>query len=879
TNIVARFPRYQELLQKRGGTDEAAITTALANFTEQDFRDLQVWFNLAWFDPMFHEAEPLKSLVEQGRDFSEADKVILFDEVRRVMAEVIPLHKQLQAAGQIQVITTPYAHPILPLIYNNELALVGNPAAEMPERYSYPNDAIAHLQKSVEIYKSIFDQDPVGLWPGEGAVAEEIVPLVSRAGYQWMATGEPVLAQSLGIGSFTRDSNETVQEADDLYRPYYVETRDGERVVIFFRDLQLSDKLGFTYSQTPGEDAAADLMQRLENIRLRLNAQGAEGPHIVSIILDGENAWENYPYDGRDFLNAMYRQLSESDTIKTVTPSMYLDMFPEQHTLDHLFPGAWFSSNYDTWIGEPEEKAAWNYLLEVREDLAKYDITKRKTTTPENLARALDYMYLAEGSDWFWWYGSDQESGVDEYFDTGFRALLAKVYESLGEPVPPFVNVPIIPKKPAMPDRQLDGLSSPAVDGVISEFEWDRAALYTAPADTSASALTVAIDSTSLYLRLDLTAPLPEDAVTGVYISTPGATRNTPYARSLDAASLVLLGAPASYLFEWDGLEVTGFAVGESGWQVIETGASGAAGDQVLELQIPYSDLGEVESGDDIRLEIYLQPVGQRLPTDGTVQVILPDLGLSTQLLLVEDREGDDHGPGTYTYPLDAVFTPQVFDIKNFVISVDDKNMTFRFDFFGAVPNPWGSGSNLSLQTLDVYIDKDPGSATGNQVLLPGRNAALADGNGWEYVVWAEGWTPAIYAPDPNSGAPKPLNTTYKIIADPAAQSVTLRVPLDVFGEGDPREWGYVAAVLSQDGYPATGIWRVRDVDTQAKQWRFGGGADDTNHTRIVDLVWSQWAVPTQEEMLTDYSPSQEAYDSLAAGDFAKVLLLTLPKE
>ena len=269
-NIIYRFPRYKELLLKRGGTDDAAIATAMENFTTQDFRDLQIWFNLAWFDPDFLAEEPLKSLVDKGGNFSEEDKVVLFEQVREVMAAVIPLHKELQDSGQIEVITTPYAHPILPLIYNSNLAAVGNDATDLPTRYSWPNDAIAHLTNSVEIYQEHFGTTPEGLWPGEGSVAEDIVPLVANAGYSWMATGEPVLAASLGMANFTRDSQETVQEADILYRPYYVQGTQGDPVAIFFRDWTLSDKVGFTYSQTPGEEAAADLMQRLENIRQEL---------------------------------------------------------------------------------------------------------------------------------------------------------------------------------------------------------------------------------------------------------------------------------------------------------------------------------------------------------------------------------------------------------------------------------------------------------------------------------------------------------------------------------------------------------------------------------------------------------------------------------
>ncbi len=494
-HVIRRYPGYRALLDKRGGTDDEAIARALETFTEQDFRDLQVWFNLAWMDPDELAKEPLRSLVAKDHGFAEEDKVVLFNEVRRIMAQVIPIHRELQEKGQIEVTTTPYAHPILPLIYDTNLALVGNPGAEMPQRFSYPNDAIAQLQRSVEIYEAHFGQKPRGLWPAEGAVAQEIVPLVAKAGYLWMATGEPVLAQSLGIGDFTRDSRETVQEADALYRPYYVGEGD-RRVAVFFRDWTLSDKIGFTYSGMPGEKAAQDLMDRLENIRARLKEEGAPGPHIVSIILDGENAWEYYDNDGKEFLHTLYRLLSESQTIKTMTPSEYLVMFPDQRTLDHLFPGAWFSANYDTWIGEPEERQAWNYLAQTRYKLGR--MTSRTLQRPARraIARALDYMYLAEGSDWFWWYGADQDSGQDEYFDEGFRALLKKVYESLGEPVPAYLHAPIIPRRsgPGRPGPPGSGLS-PRMDGRIGQGEWALCGPLSAAPQVAGADLAVVYDA------------------------------------------------------------------------------------------------------------------------------------------------------------------------------------------------------------------------------------------------------------------------------------------------------------------------------------------------------------------------------------------------
>ena len=875
-HIIAVYPRYQELLDLRGGTDTAAIESALATFTEQDYRDLQIWFNLAWFDPDLLAADPLKSLVEKGRNFTEADKQILFAEALRIIQAVIPLHKEMQSDGQIEVITTPFAHPILPLLVDTNLAREGNPGVETPPQFSYPQDALTHLERSVAIYEENFGQPPQGLWPGEGAVAQTIVPFVIKSGYTWMATGEPVLAKSLNLDGFTRDAAETVQQADDLYRPYYVTDANGNQLAVFFRDGVISDKVGFTYSGISGEAAAEDLIQRLENIRTELKDEGAEGPHIVSIILDGENAWENYDNDGKEFFHSLYSLLSESKTLQTVTPSQYLEWFPEQRSLDNLFAAAWFSPNYDTWLGEAEENMAWDYLRQTRAVLAKYDISKVRTASPEAIAQAQDFMYLAEGSDWFWWYGADQDSGQDDYFDTGFRALLKGVFDSLGEPVPNFVNVPIIQPRPVQAAQPVQGMSTPVIDGKIDGDEWSLGAAYPAEVQTPfASGLGYTYDANNLYLRLDLTRPMSASDQVGFYFVAPRAAGSNPFV-NISADEPLLLGVAATHLVEVTAKgSLSAYTGGETGWTKIEALGEASVSDSVIEVAIPFKLFGEMETGDDIRLLTVAQPDNQFIPTGGPAQIIVPEIGNATVVFEVEDPEGDDNGPGTYTYPTDAIFVGKMFDLKSFRVAYDENNIIFKFSFYGAIPNPWGSPNNLAVQTLDVYIDKDPGGGTGARLLLPGRNAALEAGSGWDYAVWAEGWTPQILAPNPETLEPIQITEAqFKIIADAGARTVTLRVPKDVFGEGDPATWGYTAVVLGQEGYPASGVWRVRDVEAAVAQWRFGGAPADTNHTRIIDMIWPSESDITQAEMLSNYPPSTTSAGELTADDFAQIRLL-----
>lgn len=887
--IVARFPRYQELWEKHALSSSYPPSA----YTTQDYLDLQMLFNLAWFDPDFLAQEPLKSLVEKGEGFTETDKQVVFDETRRIIAGVLPMHARLQRAGQIEVTMTPYAHPILPLLYATDLAGVGAPDATLPQRFSYPQDGIAQVQRGVERYRELFGQDPRGMWPAEGAVAQEIVKMVSDAGLQWMASGEQVLAKSLGIDAFTRDSQDTVQEADLLYRPYYVRYRDERPVAILFRDLVISDKIGFTYSGMPGKDAAADFIQRVHNIHVRLQEGGApsgvEGPHLVSVILDGENAWQYYENDGKEFLHEMYRLLSEDETIRTVTPSEYLALYPEQRELENLWPGCWFSPDFATWIGEDEENLGWEYLRRTRKMLDRY-LKGEGQATGEQIAAALEAMYAAEGSDWFWWYGADQDSGDDPAFDLMYRHTLMDVYRAVGEEVPAWLSVPIIPQAAPPPAREVQGLFTPIVDGVGGAEEWAAAGFYQerggamARAEDVVEALYYGYDQQHLYVRLEGVRPWTElgaDLQAFLYLGVAGAPQAnglSRYGAAMEPPTTLGFGASHEVLVDV-GAGTAALSVASDGgsWEALQPLEQVALTGTTLELAVPFESLGALSAGDRLTF-VAVVARGERdldvAPSTGPTQVVVPELHPVTPLLTVVDPEGDDHGPGSYTYPTDPVFDPGCFDLREFVVGADEENLVFVFTFVGPVNNPWGSGSGLAVQALDVYVDVDGRADSGNRLLLPGRNAALPAAEAWDIAVWAEGWTPGVYRVD-EAGQPKPVSTEMRIAVDPVTQKVTVRVPRGAFPEGDPAAWGYLGMVLGQEGFPATGVWRVRDVEPQAAQWRFGGAPGDTNHTRIIDLAWPTGATPTQEDMLGTYPPSQEAdMDALGADDFAQVRML-----
>jgi carbohydrate-binding DOMON domain-containing protein len=261
----------------------------------------------------------------------------------------------------------------------------------------------------------------------------------------------------------------------------------------------------------------------------------------------------------------------------------------------------------------------------------------------------------------------------------------------------------------------------------------------------------------------------------------------------------------------------------------------------------------------------------------GVAELVFPDLGVVTAVLDIEDPLGDDNGPGTYTYPEDAVFTESVYDAQSFTVGYTDENLVLTIGFPVPIENAWNSAIGLSIQTVDVYIDTDPGAGTGARLLLPGRNAALEEGYGWEYAVWAEGWTSQVLQSDPETLEPKEYTEAtsgLKVFVDTARNAVVIRVPLTFLPEGDPATWGYAAAVMGQEGYPAEGVWRVRDVSVQAAQWLFGGAPVDINHTRIIDLLLPAGSDPDQAAILSGYTGATGSLDALTPDDFAQIPML-----
>jgi alpha-amylase/alpha-mannosidase (GH57 family) len=448
--MINRFPQYKALKEK---------VQRQEMLSEQELREIKFWFFLAYFDPDFLESAvpladgttvDLTDFVAKHSDgtytvlkaITEEDCNRIVTETYKILANIIPIHRKLMYhpkthKGQIEVTTTPFYHPILPLLYDSDIAKVSQPHHAMPNRFRYPQDANAQVRMAVEYYKRIFGQAPHGMWPAEGSVAQEIVSLFSGNGILWIATDEKILTRSI-------PSNQP------KYYPYNVSADHGTKnsVAIVFRDTELSDKIGFAYQHYKGTDAADDFIKSI----LRCSPPAGEPDRLLTVILDGENAWEWYRYDndGKEFLHSFYKQLSRLYSTKqliTVTASEYILGNPKRSVPPHpitsmrklqwLYPGSWINANYDTWIGNEPKNQAWNYLLIARQDLEKSGLPppdpKAKLlptgTKRWYAAQAWHELYAAEGSDWFWWYGSTQGTPtIHKPFDATFIRHLNNVY-------------------------------------------------------------------------------------------------------------------------------------------------------------------------------------------------------------------------------------------------------------------------------------------------------------------------------------------------------------------------------------------------------------------------------------------------------------------
>jgi alpha-amylase/alpha-mannosidase (GH57 family) len=572
---VQPVPRYWDLLQKRGRDVRHADVARLARtFTTAELTDLQVHFNLAWMGfGALADDEGLRALHEKGRGYGPEDVAYLLSTQQRILSRIVPRWRALSERGQVELSTTPYYHPILPLLCDTDAARRALPGVVLPPRFARPEDARWHVREALASHARRFGTPPAGMWPAEGSVSPEAVEVLASEGVRWAASDEGVLLHSLPPEA---------PRLASLYRPWRVSAGAGGELPMLFRDRSLSDVIGFTYANVPAAKAVSDFLGHVGAIGEAWAQARLPGPATVGVFLDGENAWEHYPNSGAEFLDRLYGALEASDRIETVTMSEATRHAPGQ-PIPRIHSGSWIEASYRIWIGHAEDRQAWAALGRAH---GAVDSAERSgAVDPAKLARARRHLYAAEASDWYWWYGEDFTTELAAEFDGLFRGHVIRASLLAGATPPPEVLEPIKRAGAAAPSgaeakplREPTFFLGPNIDGrETTYFEWQGSGLYR-PGQHRGSmfggaqafhVLHYGFDLQSLFLRLD-----PAES----------AARSAEVATAVRLVVLADRQTTIDFPLSPDGKVHPGRR--ESG----EIGRAAFA--QVLELAVPFAELG-----------------------------------------------------------------------------------------------------------------------------------------------------------------------------------------------------------------------------------------------------------------------------------------------
>jgi len=612
-SMIRPYPRYLDLyVNRRVGSETAA--QAMRRFSAHDLRDLQVWFNLTWIHPLlFEQDSDLRAFLAKGRSWTEDEKNWLLDQHLAILRRIIPLHKELADAGQVELTTSPFYHPILPLLWDKRSAREAMPGCPLPRFIEpYPEDAIAQLKQAVEFHTKLFGAPPDGMWPSEGSVSQDIVEALCNVGIRWIATDEEILSHSTD-GFVSRDGQGHVRRPEMLYRPWHVDSVAGALQIVF-RDHGLSDLIGFHYQRNEAAAAANDLLARVASIGRAVEPHNAGRPALVPIILDGENCWEYYPDGGVSFLRNLYRNAVSHPGVRPVRMSDHLREYPATDRITRLFAGSWISHNFAIWIGHSEDRAAWDQLHETRTFLLEKE--QQGDVAPDALKRARRELEIAEGSDWFWWYGDDHSSAQDALFDQLFRRHLENIYTLLGETPPPRLARPIAQGDHRALHSQPRGLLSVHLDGRSTYFEWLNAGRYVAGSERGTMTrvtqgliqhIYFGFDAEHLFVRIDTDGPA-KTALAGI-----------------DQLLLRFI-EPSETSVTVSGFDTAPTAMLRRGGKRGTRPPSPVAVDEILEMALPLADL-RVTAGNPISFVVDLiakRQSTERAPAEGEIMLTVP---------------------------------------------------------------------------------------------------------------------------------------------------------------------------------------------------------------------------------------------------------------
>ncbi|WP_322629861.1 glycoside hydrolase family 57 protein [Halothiobacillus sp.] len=428
SRLIRRFEPFNDLIDLARSI--SATTTDGRYLSDAFIGDLSVWYHLAWMGETVRQNNPLvQQLMIKATNFDDQDRLQLFLLIGSLISGIFPRYRALAEQGRVELSMTPYAHPIMPLLLDMEAGKQACPHDPQPQHVSYPDGPERvqwHLSHGLDVFQRYFGIRPSGCWPSEGAISEPTVQALAHAGFSWLASGDQVLANSRArIGHVDNTCRHHVWQFDHL------------SPAIFFRDDGLSDLIGFDYQNWHADDAVTNFISHLESIHTTCDSEDA----VVSIILDGENAWEFYPDNGFWFLDTLYKRLSNHPTLELTTFSKVVEQSLKRRSLKHLVAGSWVHGNLATWVGSPAKNRAWDMLIDAR--IAFKKACEAGRWDSETLAANLQQLAICEGSDWFWWFGDYNPGDAVRDFDQLYRLQLSRLYELIGQSAPHNLSEPL----------------------------------------------------------------------------------------------------------------------------------------------------------------------------------------------------------------------------------------------------------------------------------------------------------------------------------------------------------------------------------------------------------------------------------------------------
>ena len=531
--MIYPYPQYNKLFQKRQSMSEVDVSM----FSEQEYSDLMALFNLVWFDPSYkHEYPLLRKLLKKGKNYTLEDRCAIIDLQRQIIRRIIPAYRKYVQDGKIEVTTSPYYHPILPILLDIKSVKVTNTEG-LPSDLKMSLDAKIQTVSALDKIEQVIGKRPRGIWPSEHCVSPKELDMFKDVGVEWSISDEGILANSINF-EFVRDFKGYLEEPYHLLKSY--EYKNGLKMI--FRNSMISNLISFEYPNYDSQMAAKDLYERIKVMQSKLLASPDEH-HLLTIAMDGENCWENYPEDGSIFLRTLYKLIDDDESLETVLISDYLDKEKYHKPLNKIKSGSWINRNFKLWIDEPVKNLAWQYLKNVRDDFSNF--VKENPLNP-NIELARKELFICEGSDWFWWYGEPNDSGRDNIFDYLFREHLKNIYIYLGLDYPEYLDVPLA-NLINKPSRYPKGEIQPIIDGDDkTEDDWLNAGCIDIPdgpvlrENKLFNKICFGYDSENFYLRFYLNDYVRENSVNNdrtyqMYIYT----RNSSKKQSLAPTRLI----------------------------------------------------------------------------------------------------------------------------------------------------------------------------------------------------------------------------------------------------------------------------------------------------------------------------------------------------